>query len=94
MPTSIADAHCLQIPFCAIVQPYHNLATVVSNATLEYQVGGASNLAELRRLKKGLDPNNLFKRHGLVGLYRSDDDIGVNVIDGLEDLYGRDPSEL
>ena len=50
------------------MQPYYNLATVVNNATLEYQVGGASNLAELRRLKRELDPDNLFRRHGLVGL--------------------------
>ena len=52
---------------CAL-QPYYNLATVVSNATLEYQVGGANNLAELRRLKRQLDPTNLFQRHGHVGL--------------------------
>lgn len=50
------------------MQPCFNLATVVNNATLEYQVGGASKLAELRRLKKQLDPQNMFRRHGLVGL--------------------------
>ena len=76
------------------MQPYHNLATVVSNATLEYQVGGASNLAELRRLKQELDPNNLFKRHGLVGLYHSDDRFGVDVIDDINDIHGRDVAEL
>lgn len=76
------------------MQPYHNLATVVSNATLEYQVGGASNLAELRRLKKQLDPSNLFKRHGLVGLYGSNDIVGLSVIDSLNDVHGRDASEL
>lgn len=54
--------------FCVTVQPYFNLATVVNNATLEYQVGGASKLAELRQLKKQLDPDNMFRRHGLVGL--------------------------
>lgn len=54
--------------WCEIVQPYQNLAHVVNNATLEYQVGGASNLAELRRLKKELDHDNLFTRHVLVGL--------------------------
>lgn len=53
---------------CVTVQPYYNLATVVNNATLEYQVGGASNLAELRRLKVELDRDNLFSRHGLIGL--------------------------
>ena len=55
--------------WCEIVQPYQNLAHVVNNATLvEYQVGGASDLAELRLLKKELDQDNLFTRHGLVGL--------------------------
>ena len=56
------------ICFLATVQPYYNLATVVNNATLEYQVGGANNLAELRRLKMELDRDNLFRGHGLVGL--------------------------
>lgn len=59
--------HDLAERVCAL-QPYYNLATVVNNATLEYQVGGASNLAELRRLKRQLDPTNLFQRHGHVGL--------------------------
>ncbi len=54
-------------PMC-VVQPYANLATVINNASLEYEVGGASNLAQLRKLKSQLDPTNLFQRTGFVGL--------------------------
>lgn len=54
------------------MQPYYNLATVVDNATLEYQVGGAANLATLHHLKKQLDPANLFQRHGFVGLWEAE----------------------
>ena len=57
------------LPSVWAMQPCYNLATVINKATLEYQVGGATKLAELRRrLKRQLDPNNLFQRHGLVGL--------------------------
>lgn len=58
-------------PYVTSTQSYYNLATVVNNASLEQQVGGAKNLVILRQLKKQLDPTNLFKRHGFVGLWET-----------------------
>lgn len=43
------------------MQPHYNLAAVVDNATLEYQIGGASNRAVLRRLNKQRDPETCSK---------------------------------
>ncbi|KAK9830088.1 hypothetical protein WJX72_009715 [[Myrmecia] bisecta] len=53
--------------------PAQNGTLLLTAAHLSQNVGGAANLASLRRLKTQLDPTNFFRNHQLIGFLPSCD---------------------